>query len=156
MRRSATDCPIVPQLQGRRDTMETIGELEQKAGIGSSLEARTVLGLQFHHLEGRACLDAGVAELKRMIAERNGIASSPGKRRRGSLAELDAEQVAALQAYAARHGRRWKSILNNVWMGGAPYDDGGILRRLRNTHGPSWLQRYRLPNAKPPAEVIDC
>lgn len=91
-----------------------------------------------------------------MIAERNGNARSSGMTRRQPHAELDAEQVAALQAYAARHGRRWKSVLNNVWMGGAPYDDGGILRRLRNTHGPSWLQRYRLPKAKPPAEGIDC
>lgn len=136
--------------------MGTIGELEQKAGIGSSLEARTAFWLQFHHLDGHACLDAGVAELKRMIAERDGMARSSGKTRREPLPDLDAEQVAALQAYAARHGRRWKSILNNVWMGGAPYDDGGILRRLRNTHGPSWLQRYRLPKAKPLAEDIDC
>src|SRR4051812_3446071 len=30
-------------------------------------------------------------------------------------------------------------------MGEAPYDDGGTLRRLRNTHGPTWLDRYRLP-----------
>jgi hypothetical protein len=136
--------------------MGTIGELEQKAGIGSSSEARTAFWLQFHLLEGQACLDAGVTELKRMIAERDGIARSSGKTGRQPLPDLDAEQVAALQAYAARQGQRWKSILNNVWMGGAPYDDGGILRRLRNTHGPSWLQRYRLPKAKPPAESIDC
>jgi hypothetical protein len=135
--------------------MGTIGELEQKAGIGSSPEARAAFWLQFH-LEGQACLDAGVAELKRMIAVRSGIARSSGMTRRQPLPDLDDEQVAALQAYAARHGRRWKSILNNVWMGGAPYDDGGILRRLRNTHGPSWLQRYRLPKAKPPGEGIDC
>lgn len=135
--------------------MGTIGELEQRAGIGSSAEARTEFWLQFHHLTGRACLDAGVAELNRLIAERDGADRSAGKLKRQRLPELDAEQVAALQPYAARHGRRWKSILNNVWMGGAPYDDGGTLRRLRNTHGPSWLQRYRLPKANTPAEDID-
>ncbi|OWV73556.1 hypothetical protein ATY75_30790 [Rhizobium sp. N122] len=58
---------------------------------------------------------------------------------------LTPEQEAALQAYAVRHGRRWKSILNNAWMGGPPYDDGGLLRGLRNSHGPTWLQSYRLP-----------
>ncbi|MDI6834376.1 MAG: hypothetical protein QMD99_01520 [Rhizobiaceae bacterium] len=61
------------------------------------------------------------------------------------LPPLTEEEVNALQDYAARHGRSWKRILNYVWMGEAPYDDGGILRRLRNTHGPTWLDRYRLP-----------
>ncbi|HCL65533.1 MAG TPA: hypothetical protein DIC56_11975 [Rhizobium sp.] len=61
------------------------------------------------------------------------------------LPPLTEEEVNALQDYAARHGRSWKRILNNAWMGEAPYDDGGILRRLRNTHGPTWLDRYRLP-----------
>ena len=54
-------------------------------------------------------------------------------------------QVNALRDYAVRHGRSWKRILNDAWMGEAPHDDGPILRRLRNTHGPTWLDRYRLP-----------
>ena len=61
------------------------------------------------------------------------------------LPPLTEEEVNALQDYAARHGRSWKRILTNVWMGEAPHDDGRILRRLRNTHGPTWLDRYRLP-----------
>ncbi|CAK7261858.1 MULTISPECIES: hypothetical protein [unclassified Shinella] len=61
------------------------------------------------------------------------------------LPPLTEEEVNALQHYAARHGRSWKRILNNAWMGEAPHDDVGILRRLRNTHGPTWLDRYRLP-----------
>lgn len=73
---------------------------------------------------------------------------------RFSEARTTAEQEATLQAYAARHGRRWKSILNNVWMGGAPYDDGGTLRGPRNSHGPSWLQSYRLPKPKPSVETV--
>lgn len=133
--------------------MGTIGELE-RAGVASSAEVRTAFWRQFHHLQGQACLDAGVAELKRMIAELDGTTRSRGKIGRQPVPELDVEQVAALRDYAIRHGRRWKSTLNNVWMGGAPHDDGGILRRLRNTHGPSWLQRYRLPKDKPPAEDI--
>ncbi|OAP38739.1 hypothetical protein ATC00_12560 [Sinorhizobium americanum] len=59
---------------------------------------------------------------------------------------LTAEQQAALQAYAARHGRRWKSILNTARMGGPPHDDGGLRRGLRNSHAPSWLQSYGLRN----------
>ncbi|MQW86378.1 hypothetical protein [Sinorhizobium saheli] len=63
---------------------------------------------------------------------------------------LDPEEEQALQAYAAKHGRRWKTILNRVWMGEPPRDDAGTLRRLRNSHGPSWLQSYRLPRAASP------
>lgn len=129
--------------------MATIGDFEREAGSGTSQAARTEFWQRFHHLEGKACLDAGVAELKRMIASRSGeVAHVSGSSKRERLPPLSPEQEAALHAYAVKHGRRWKSILNNVWMGGAPYDDGGILRRLRNSHGPSWLRSYRLPKAK--------
>ena len=55
------------------------------------------------------------------------------------------QELEALREYAARHGRSWKSVLNHAWMGEPPHDDRPILRRLRNTHGPTWLDRYRLP-----------
>ncbi|MBB4388304.1 hypothetical protein RJJ65_20350 [Rhizobium hidalgonense] len=130
--------------------MSTIGDLERRAGIGASPAERTAFWLQFHHLEGEACLNAGVAELRRLIALREAPADPRPKTRtvrrtRETLPPLTPEQEAALQAYAARNGRRWKSILNNAWMGGPPYDDGGLLRGLRNSHGPTWLQSYRLP-----------
>lgn len=128
--------------------MATIGDLEQQAGIGPSDAERTDFWIRFHHLEGKACLDAGVAELKRMIAERNGATLRAAKHGRQRWPALSDDQEAALRAYAATHGRRWKSILSNVWMGGPPHDDGGILRGLRNTHGPTWLQFYRLPKAE--------
>ncbi|MCZ7977386.1 hypothetical protein EXN32_11920 [Agrobacterium tumefaciens] len=139
--------------------MGTIGDLELRAGIGPSPAERTAFWQQFHHLDGQACLDAGVAELRRIIAAKEGLAEVIPNRRGGvpkreRLPPLTDEQHAALQAYAVRHGRRWKSILNNVWMGGAPYDDGGTLRGLRNTHGPSWLQSYRLPKPKPSTETL--
>lgn len=127
--------------------MSTIGELEKQAGIGSSDAERTAFWQQFDHLEGKAFLDAGVAELKRMISERDETAPHLIKQTRQRLPALRNDQEGALLAYAAKHGRRWKSILNNVWMGGPPHDDGGILRGLRNTHGPTWLQSYRLPKA---------
>ncbi len=93
-----------------------------------------------------------------MIAAKEGLAEVIPNRRgrvpkRERLPPLTAEQKTGLQAYAVRHGRRWKSI-HNVWMGGALYDDGGTLRGLRNTHGPSWLQSYRLPKPKPSAETL--
>ncbi|MCZ7497451.1 MULTISPECIES: hypothetical protein [Hyphomicrobiales] len=130
--------------------MATIGDLERAARIGPTSQERAAFWRQFHHLKGKACLDAGVAELKRLIAAKVARAEGvPETRRRlpkrDRLPPLTPEQQTALQAYAARHGRRWKSVLNNVWMGGAPHDDGGILRGLRNSHGPTWLQSYRLP-----------
>ena len=66
-------------------------------------------------------------------------------RRHEPLPPLTDRQVNALRDYAVRHGRSWKRILNDAWMGEAPHDDGPILSRLRNTHGPTWLDRYRLP-----------
>ncbi|APO70012.1 hypothetical protein IE4872_PB00142 (plasmid) [Rhizobium gallicum] len=134
----------------RQDAMSTIGDLERRAGIGPSPVERTAFWRQFHHLEGEACLNAGGAELKRLIALREARADPRPKTRavrrtRETLPPLTPEQEAALQSYAARHGRRWKSILNNAWMGGPPHDDGGLLRGLRNSHGPTWLQSYRLP-----------
>lgn len=53
----------------------------------------------------------------------------------------------ALAAYAAKHGRTWKATLREAWMGRAPHDDTGVLRELRNTHGPEWLKSFRLPKA---------
>jgi len=58
---------------------------------------------------------------------------------------LTADELSALKAYSAKHGRKWKSILLDVWMGRPPYDDTGTLRNLRNTHGPSWLVAFRFP-----------
>ncbi|WP_018240814.1 hypothetical protein [Ensifer sp. BR816] len=129
--------------------MGTIGELERLAGIGASLPERTAFWMQFHHLDGPACLKAGVAELNRLIAEKAatvaaGKTTAP-RPRWEKLPPVTAEEEQALEAYAARHGRYWKSVLNRVWMGGPPHDDAGTLRRLRNSHGPTWLQSYRLP-----------
>ena len=58
------------------------------------------------------------------------------------LPELTTEQLSLLRAYAARNGRTWKSELNHAWMTGAI---NGPVYALRNSHGPSWLVRYKLP-----------
>lgn len=67
----------------------------------------------------------------------------------GVAVSLTAEQFAALQHYANRHGRCWKSQLLRDWATGrdAEQSDGSLLRQIRNTLGPAWLNAYRLPVA---------
>lgn len=63
--------------------------------------------------------------------------------KRDTLPPLTDHQLRALQVFADRHGRRWKEQLRQAWMNAAPI--GPTLHQLRNTHGPSWLDRFRLP-----------
>lgn len=67
----------------------------------------------------------------------------------------DAEEIAALEAFAAAHGRKWKSILSDtywynarLWTGQRGDDQriGSILHGIRNDFGPSWLQSFKLPS----------
>jgi hypothetical protein len=55
---------------------------------------------------------------------------------------LTDEQVAALEAYAARHGRNWKAALREAWMTAS---EPGLLQQLRNAayFGPRGLINYR-------------
>jgi hypothetical protein len=80
-----------------------------------------------------------------------------GGKRHDILPPLTEQEEAALQDYAVRHGRSWKRILNDVWMGERRDDAGQILRKLRHTHGPTWLDRYRLPKrpADPKRSPVD-
>jgi hypothetical protein len=48
--------------------MATIRDLEREAGIGPASQGRAAFWRQFHHLKDKTCLDAGVAELRRLIA----------------------------------------------------------------------------------------
>lgn len=57
------------------------------------------------------------------------------------LEPLTSEEHEALHAFAQQHGRTWKSQLLRLWEKAAAPP---ILHALRNTHGPSWLVRYRL------------
>jgi hypothetical protein len=62
-----------------------------------------------------------------------------------------AEQLAALTLFAAANGRYWKAVLREVWINGnyASTDlngaDSAALQQLRNTLGPSWLVKFKLP-----------
>ena len=58
------------------------------------------------------------------------------------LAELNEEERTALLAFAAEHGRCWKSKLLLGWEHAA-YP--GPLQAIRNNFGPGWLRRLRLP-----------
>lgn len=57
---------------------------------------------------------------------------------------LTADQLQALQVYAAQHGRTWKSQLLDLWMSGKN-ENAGALRQVRNNFGPRWLMKFRLP-----------
>jgi hypothetical protein len=53
------------------------------------------------------------------------------------------QQVDALRDYAGRHWRYWKEDLRDEWMGATAVP---LLHHLRNTHGPYWLRRFKLPS----------
>lgn len=113
----------------------TIGHLERRAGIEQTPEARAAFWKPFAHLEARAMLDAGREELHRLISEK--------ARADGDLIDgLTADELAALQAFAAANGRYWKAELRDQWMkaSAAP-----VLHGLRNRLGPSWLHRFHFP-----------
>lgn len=55
---------------------------------------------------------------------------------------LREEELVALSEYASKHGRFWKSKLRDEWLKATAEP---ILHALRNTHGPSWLDRFKLP-----------
>lgn len=61
----------------------------------------------------------------------------------GQYPRLTDHQAAVIRAFAEDHGRRWKATLRDLWMRAAAEP---TLHNLRNTHGPSWLAGYRLPN----------
>lgn len=50
-------------------------------------------------------------------------------------------QTVALRAYAREHGRSWKTKLWVEWMNATA---NPLLHRLRNAHGPAWLDRMVL------------
>jgi hypothetical protein len=55
---------------------------------------------------------------------------------------LTAEELAAVQAYAAEKGRTWKEALRTDWYYARR---PGIMHALRNSHGPRWLLNFKLP-----------
>lgn len=58
------------------------------------------------------------------------------------MTTLTQDQLEALRSYAKQNGRTWKSKLWDDWMTGRA---NGELQQIRNTFGPTWLTRFRLP-----------
>ena len=64
---------------------------------------------------------------------------------------LTETELREIKAFAAVEGRRWKDVLQREsWWRGLPCRDKSgtdypTLYGLRNTHGPSWLDRFKLP-----------
>ena len=58
------------------------------------------------------------------------------------MATLTKNQLAALRAFAAKHGRHWKAKLLSDWLNGR---SKGELQAICNAFGPSWLLTFRLP-----------
>jgi hypothetical protein len=66
--------------------------------------------------------------------------------------ELSPAQLEALRKFAKVNGRTWKANLNHAWMTGryAEYgaaDFSGWLQTVRNEFGPSWLVKFKFPEA---------
>lgn len=61
--------------------------------------------------------------------------------------KLTNEQMDAIQQWAHRNGRNWKSELRQAWMTGdyGTFEQSNYLQQIRNSFGPSWLVRFRLP-----------
>ncbi|KFI24905.1 hypothetical protein CDV52_15880 [Haematobacter missouriensis] len=112
----------------------TIGELERRAGIEQTPEARAQFWKPFAHLEARAMLDAARQELYRLIEAQSQGDDEPAD-------GVTAQEHKALRAFASEHGRCWKAELRKQWMSASAEP---VLHRLRNRLGPSWLVRFRL------------
>jgi hypothetical protein len=52
------------------------------------------------------------------------------------------DQIAAVAAFAVKHGRKWRAALADAWWTGrdASEPDGHLLRQVRNRFGPAWLR----------------
>lgn len=62
-----------------------------------------------------------------------------------SLRPLTDTQQSAISIFAQLEGHNWKSKLRAMWETGTVEECYQTLYRLRNSHGPSWLDGYRLP-----------
>jgi hypothetical protein len=54
------------------------------------------------------------------------------------------DQLAALAAYSAQHGRCWKAKLCADWHSGRD-EKFPLLRQVRNDFGPRWLKTFPTP-----------
>jgi hypothetical protein len=66
-----------------------------------------------------------------------------------------AEQLAAVAAFAGRHGRDWRYALADAWSTGRDTrePDGHLLRQVRNICGPAWLATVTPADPADPADL---
>lgn len=90
-------------------------------------DARGRLAAEYHTDDKADALDSA----ERMLAD---------------LVGPNPEQLAAVAAFAARHGRTWRADLAGAWLNGSDAREphGHLLRQVRNQHGPAWLERVNL------------
>lgn len=74
-----------------------------------------------------------------------------------ALTDLTPEQQIRLIEYARANGPCWKSKLCEAWAAGrdASMRDGGLLRQIRNQHGPRWLNRLPADLRRDGAQTTD-
>ena len=56
--------------------------------------------------------------------------------------DITKEELTCLRVYADVNGRKWKAQLRQDWQRDTCVPQ---LRSLRNSHGPSWLVRFKFP-----------
>ena len=58
------------------------------------------------------------------------------------------EQLTAMREWARINGRCWKAALRRAWETGdyAGFSGYQLLQQVRNSHGPSWLMKFRMPD----------
>jgi hypothetical protein len=93
-------------------------------------QLQLALALQTDHVGKDAAIAAALRQIEFALSE-----TKPSR----NMETLTQEQAAALIAYAAQHGRTWKSELRADWFSGRTV---GELQQIRNEFGPAWLTRF--------------
>jgi hypothetical protein len=60
----------------------------------------------------------------------------------------DEEQLSALEFFRALYGKCWKSEIRKIWMRDESFPKfNNVMRHIRNSAGPTWLQRFSIDKA---------
>ena len=133
-------------LQDHRLYPDTMEEIARR--LGPSFEVTDVTMPGTTSLNG---LPARVVEVKRLVIVPSASSETRAQERAPAATTgpgpVPQDVVAALQRFAARNGRRWKSALLTLWETGRDdrESDGPLLRQMRTNFGPSFLMKMRLP-----------
>jgi len=67
------------------------------------------------------------------------------------LRPLTPEEEAQLSAFAVVRGAQWRVVLCAYWYRGEPVPGYPLIYGLRNSHGFSWLNMWRVPTGYTPS-----